>query len=45
LRSGIPCKELGRSDEIAAEALFLASDDCTFVNRSEICVDGGMAQI
>jgi NAD(P)-dependent dehydrogenase (short-subunit alcohol dehydrogenase family) len=45
LRSGIPRKELGRSEEIAAAALFLASDDSTFVNGSEICVDGGMAQI
>lgn len=44
-RSGIPRKELGRSEEIATAALFLASDDSTFVNGSEICVDGGMAQI
>jgi len=44
-RSGIPRKELGRSEEIATVALFLASDDSTFVNGSEICVDGGMAQI
>jgi NAD(P)-dependent dehydrogenase (short-subunit alcohol dehydrogenase family) len=44
-RSRIPRKELGRSDEIATVALFLASDDSTFVNGSEICVDGGMAQI
>ena len=40
-RSGIPRKELGRSEEIATVALFLASDDSTFVNGSEICVDGG----
>lgn len=44
-RSGIPRRELGRPDEIATVALFLASDDSTFVNGSEICVDGGMAQI
>ena len=44
-RSGIPRKEFGRSEEIATTALFLASDDSTFVNGSEICVDGGMAQI
>jgi NAD(P)-dependent dehydrogenase (short-subunit alcohol dehydrogenase family) len=43
--SGIPRKELGRSEEIATVALFLASDDSAFVNGSEICVDGGMAQI
>jgi len=43
--SGIPRKELGRSEEIATTALFLASDDSSFINGSEICVDGGMAQI
>lgn len=44
-RSGIPRKELGRSEEIATVALFLASNDSSFVNGSEICVDGGLAQI
>jgi NAD(P)-dependent dehydrogenase (short-subunit alcohol dehydrogenase family) len=43
--SGIPRKELGHAEEIATTALFLASNDSTFVNGSEICVDGGMAQI
>jgi NAD(P)-dependent dehydrogenase (short-subunit alcohol dehydrogenase family) len=37
-RSGIPRKELGRSEEIATVALFLASDDSSFVNGSKICV-------
>ena len=44
-RSAIPRKELGRPEEIATVAAFLASDDSSFVNGSEICVDGGMAQI
>ncbi len=43
--SGIPRKELGRAEEIATVALFLASDDSSFVNGIELCVDGGMAQI
>jgi NAD(P)-dependent dehydrogenase (short-subunit alcohol dehydrogenase family) len=43
--SAIPRKEFGRSEEIATTALFLASDDSSFVNGSEICVDGGLAQI
>lgn len=43
--SGIPRRELGHPEEIATAALFLASDDSTFVNASELCVDGGMAQI
>jgi NAD(P)-dependent dehydrogenase (short-subunit alcohol dehydrogenase family) len=44
-RSAIPRKEFGRPGEIATTALFLASDDSSFVNGSEICVDGGLAQI
>jgi NAD(P)-dependent dehydrogenase (short-subunit alcohol dehydrogenase family) len=44
-RSAIPRKEFGRSEEIATAALFLASDDSSFVNGSELCVDGGLAQI
>ena len=44
-RKGIPRKELGYPEEIATTALFLACDDSSFVNGSEICVDGGLAQI
>ena len=36
---------IGDSDEVAAVALFLASDDSSFMTGSEIFVDGGMAQI
>ena len=44
-RSMIPRKELGRPEEIATVALFLASNDSSFVNGMEICVDGGISQI
>ncbi|HEY1501925.1 MAG TPA: SDR family oxidoreductase [Acidobacteriaceae bacterium] len=44
-RSMIPRKELGRPEEIATVALFLASNDSSFVNGMEICVDGGTSQI
>lgn len=44
-RAAIPRKEMGRPEEVATAALFLASDDSAFVNGSELCVDGGLAQI
>ena len=45
LAAEIPIGRLGRPDEIAAAALFLASDDSSFVTGVELCVDGGMAQV
>ena len=36
-----PVKRLGRPEEVAKVALFLASDDASFVVGSEIAADGG----
>jgi Enoyl-(Acyl carrier protein) reductase len=36
---------IGQSDEIAKVAVFLASDNSSFVTGIELFVDGGMAQI
>lgn len=41
----IPRGEIGRPEEIATVALFLASDDSSFVNGIELFVDGGTAQV
>jgi NAD(P)-dependent dehydrogenase (short-subunit alcohol dehydrogenase family) len=41
----IPLGRLARSEEIAAAALFLASDESSFVTGAEIPVDGGMVQV
>lgn len=41
----IPLHRLGRPKEVAAAALFLASDESSFVTGAELCVDGGMAQV
>jgi NAD(P)-dependent dehydrogenase (short-subunit alcohol dehydrogenase family) len=41
----IPLGRLGDPDEIGKAAVFLASDDASFVNGIELFVDGGMAQI
>lgn len=40
-----PLGRLGNPDETASAALFLASDESSFVNGSELFVDGGSAQI
>ncbi len=45
LKSQIPRGELGRPEEIATVALFLASNDSSFVNGVELFVDGGTGQV
>jgi NAD(P)-dependent dehydrogenase (short-subunit alcohol dehydrogenase family) len=41
----VPLGRIGHPDEIAAAALFLASDAASFVNGTEFFVDGGQAQL
>ena len=36
-----PMGRLGRTDEVANAALFLASDEASFITGSELYVDGG----
>jgi NAD(P)-dependent dehydrogenase (short-subunit alcohol dehydrogenase family) len=43
--SVIPRREMGRPAEIASVALFLASDDSSYVNGMELVVDGGTTVI
>ncbi|AET92445.1 SDR family NAD(P)-dependent oxidoreductase [Caballeronia cordobensis] len=45
LASRIPMGRVGDPNEIAAAALFLASDEASFVNGVELFVDGGQAQV
>ena len=45
LVSTIPMGRMGEPDEVAKVALFLASDDSSFVTGIELFVDGGRAQI
>jgi NAD(P)-dependent dehydrogenase (short-subunit alcohol dehydrogenase family) len=41
----IPLARIGQSSEVAAAALFLATDASSFVTGSELPVDGGLAQV
>jgi NAD(P)-dependent dehydrogenase (short-subunit alcohol dehydrogenase family) len=43
--STIPMGRTGDPEEVAKVALFLASDDSSFVTGIELFVDGGRAQI
>jgi NAD(P)-dependent dehydrogenase (short-subunit alcohol dehydrogenase family) len=45
IASSIPMGRMGEPDEVAKAALFLASDDSSFVTGIELFVDGGRAQI
>ncbi|ELW1645305.1 MULTISPECIES: glucose 1-dehydrogenase [Enterobacter] len=43
--SHIPAGRFGKPEEVAAAALFLASDESRFISGIDLCVDGGMGQI
>lgn len=41
----VPLGRFGTSEEIAQAALFLASDDASYINGVELEIDGGLSQI
>ena len=41
----VPMGRLGLPEEIANGALFLASDESSFMTGAELSIDGGMAQV
>jgi NAD(P)-dependent dehydrogenase (short-subunit alcohol dehydrogenase family) len=45
IASRVPLGRMGSADEVAGAAVFLASQDASFITGSEIAVDGGFAQV
>lgn len=41
----VPLGRIGRPEELAAAALFLASDQSSFSTGTDLVVDGGMTQL
>jgi NAD(P)-dependent dehydrogenase (short-subunit alcohol dehydrogenase family) len=45
LTNAIPLGRMGKPEEVANAALFLASDESRYIAGAEICVDGGLTQV
>ena len=43
--SMVPLGRIGLPEEVAASALFLASDDSSYITAADIANDGGASQI
>ena len=43
--TAVPLGRMGTPDEVAKAAVFLASDDSSYIAGVELFVDGGMAQV
>ena len=41
----LPPRRIGRPEEVAYTALFLASDEARFINATDILIDGGRTQV
>nr|WP_240790193.1 SDR family oxidoreductase [Roseomonas sp. HF4] len=45
LAAKVPLGRVGDPDEVASAAVFLASDEASFITGTELFVDGGEVQV
>jgi NAD(P)-dependent dehydrogenase (short-subunit alcohol dehydrogenase family) len=45
LKNMVPMGRIGKPDEIAAAALFLASDESSYITGIDLPVDGGLVAV
>lgn len=45
ITSSIPMKRIGKSDDVSAAALYLASDEASYITGQTLHINGGMAMI
>lgn len=45
MAASVALKRFGQADEVAKLALFLASDDSSYITGGEVFIDGGMAEL
>ena len=45
IEAGVPMRRMGRAEEIAAAAVFLASDDSAYMMGAELIIDGGSSEV
>ena len=45
MENNVPLGRLGDPDEVAKADSFLASDKASYISRTELYIDGGVAQI
>jgi NAD(P)-dependent dehydrogenase (short-subunit alcohol dehydrogenase family) len=45
LQAQVPLKRFGKAEEVAKAVVFLASEGASYIQGTELAVDGGFAQV